>query len=59
MPYKEDMLPTISLRQIIWVSMEWPNFSWKTKNERKEPSKQTLDRNVGYINKLQDMNMES
>ena len=39
--------------------MEWPNFSWKTKNERKEPSKQTLDRNVGYINKLQDMNMES
>ena len=31
----------------------------KTKNEWKEPSKQTFDRNAGYVKSLQAMNMES
>ena len=34
------------------------NLPGKTKNEWKEPSRQNLDQNAGYVKRLQSMNME-
>ena len=56
---KEDMLPKNHSNAFFGLARSDSALIGKTKNERKEPSKRTLDQNAGYAKRLQDMNMES
>ena len=56
---KEDMLPKNHSDKFFGLSRSDSTFLGKTKNEWKEPSKRDLDRNAGYVKRLQAMNMES
>ena len=56
---KENMLTKNHSDKFFGLSRSDSTFLGKTKNEWKGPSKQTLDRNAGYVKRLQAMDMES